>query len=112
MIYNIIKEETIKKCDKCDIDFEVPEEFNDHLKQCLDEPKNFKCKFCDTCWVSHLSLWQHIAVDHKMIQFVCEVCGSVRTSKNDLKVHQNMFMTKHMILCVISVQNQKLTKQD
>ena len=73
-IYNITKEETIKKCDKCDIDFEVPEEFNDHLKQCLDKPKNFKCKFCDTCWVSHLSLGQHIVVDHKMIQFVCEVC--------------------------------------
>ena len=46
-MYKIAKEDTIKKCDKCDIEFENPEYFNNHLKQCLDELKDFKCKFCD-----------------------------------------------------------------
>ena len=87
-MYKIAKEDTLKKCDKCNIDFEIPEEFNDHLKQCLEELKNFKCKFCDSFWVSHLSLWQHIAVDHQMIQFVCEICGHVLTSKDTLQDHR------------------------
>ena len=76
-MYKIPKEDTIKKCDKCDLEFEKPEDFNDHLKQCLDDQNDFKCKLCDSSWVSHLSLWQHTAVDHKMIKYICDVCGHV-----------------------------------
>ena len=87
-MYKIPKEDTIKKCDKCDIEFEKPEDFNDHLKQCLDELKDFECKICDSHWVSHLSLWQHIAVDHKMIRPICDICGHVFSSKSKLQDHR------------------------
>ena len=87
-MYKIPKEDTIKKCDKCDIEFEKPEDFNDHLKQCLDELKDFECKICDSHWVSHLSLWQHIAVDHKMIKHICDICGHVFSSKSKLQDHR------------------------
>ena len=87
-IYKITKEETIKKCDNCHIDFENPKEFNNHLKQCLDELKNFKCKFCDSHWVSHLSLCQHLAVDHKLIQYVCDICGFISVDSNQIVYHK------------------------
>ena len=87
-IYTITKEETIKKCDKCNTEFEVPELFNAHLKQCLDECKDFKCKFCDSYWVSHLSLWQHIAVNHKMLQYVCDTCGLISSDSSTIVKHK------------------------
>ena len=87
-MYKIPKEDTIKKCDKCDLEFEKPEDFNDHLKQCLDDPNDFKCKLCDSSWVSHLSLWQHTAVDHKMIKYICDVCGHASSSATLLKEHK------------------------
>jgi len=86
-MYKIAKEDIIKKCEKCDIEFEKPEDFNNHLKQCLDELKNFKCKLCESHWVSHLSLWQHIAVDHKLIRHICEICGLAFTTSGHLKRH-------------------------
>ena len=88
-MYKIAKKDTIKKCDKCDIVFEKPEEFNDHLKHCLDELKDFKCKLCDSSWVSHLSLWQHLAVDHKILLYVCDRCGHASPSPTDLRIHKN-----------------------
>ena len=88
-MYIITKKYTIKKCDKCDLEFEKPEEFNDHLKQCLGDLKDFKCKLCNTRWVSHLSLSQHIAVDHKMIKYICDICGHASPSASRLKEHKN-----------------------
>ena len=88
-LYTITKKETIKKCDKCDSIFESPEEFNDHLKQCLDDLKDFKCKFCERRWVSHLSLQQHIAVDHKILRRICDICGHASQNARKLKEHQN-----------------------
>ena len=88
-MYKISKEETIQNCDKCDIEFEKPEEFNDHLKGCLDEQKDFKCKLCDSSWVSHLSLWQHIAVDHKILRHICDMCGHASPTPKNLIDHKN-----------------------
>ena len=93
-LYDIPKEDTIKKCDKCEIEFEKPENFNDHLKQCLVELKNFECKLCESQWVSHLSLWQHIAVDHKLIRHICDTCGHVSTTLWGLKKHQKLVHEK------------------
>ena len=93
-LYDIPKEDTIKKCDKCEIEFEKPENFNDHLKQCLVELKNFECKMCESQWVSHLSLWQHIAVDHKLIRHICDTCGHVSTTLWGLKKHQKLVHEK------------------
>ena len=92
--YEIAKEDTIKKCDKCDIEYEKPDEFNNHLKQCLDELKDFECKLCDSRWVSHLSLCHHIAVDHKMMRHICDICGHVSPTIWLLKKHQNVVHEK------------------
>ena len=93
--YKIGKEETTKKCHKCDIDFEDPSLFNDHLKSCIDELKDFKCKLCDTQWVSHLSLEHHLAVVHKMIRFVCEMCGKELKSPSNLECHRKYVHKKN-----------------
>ena len=99
-LYDIQKEDTIKKCDKCDMEFEKPEEFNDHLKNCLDELKDIACNLCDSRWVSHLSLWQHIAVDHELIRHICDICGSVLTSSDGLRKHQNIVHKKiYKLVC-------------
>ena len=104
-MYKIPKEDTIKKCDKCDLEFEKPEEFNDHLKQCLEELKDFKCKLCDTRWVSHLSLSQHIAVDHQLIQHVCDICGLATTTAVSLKAHKKHIHDKiYDYVCHICAQ--------
>ena len=92
--YEIAKEDTIKKCDKCDLEFENPEEFNNHLKQCLDKLKDFECKICDSRWVSHLSLCHHIAVNHKLIRHICDICGHVSTEIGTLKKHKNVVHEK------------------
>ena len=104
-MYKITKELAIKKCDKCDLEFEKPEEFNDHLKQCLEELKDFKCKLCDTRWVSHLSLSQHIAVDHQLIQHVCDICGLATTTAVSLKAHKKHIHDKiYDYVCHICAQ--------
>ena len=73
----ITKEDTVKKCDKCDIEFEVPELLDSHLKICQNELKELKCKFCDTVWVSHLSLSLHLVVEHQSLLSVCDICGEI-----------------------------------
>ena len=104
-MYNITKEDTIKRCDKCDIEFDKPEDFNDHLRHCLDDLKDFKCKLCDSHWVSHLSLWQHIAIDHQLIQHVCEVCGLISTTLEGLKKHKKHIHDKvYDFVCHICAQ--------
>ena len=67
----------LKKCEKCNEEFNVPEFFEDHLKQCLDEQKCFKCRHCESWWVSHLSLEMHIAVSHQKLNYACHICGIV-----------------------------------
>jgi len=105
LMYKIKKEDTIKKCDKCDIEFEKPEEFNDHLKKCLDKLKDFTCKLCDSRWVSHLSLWQHFAVDHKILRYVCDKCGYASTTSVNLRSHKNHVHDKiYKYVCHICAQ--------
>ena len=54
--YEITDKDLNKKCDQCDEVFNDPQEFDDHLRLCLKDPKDFSCKFCETKWVSHQSL--------------------------------------------------------
>ena len=68
-------EQLIKKCDKCDIEFNKAEELNDHMKTCQKCDKEFKCKECDTIFVSHLALELHYVEEHKKVRFVCDICG-------------------------------------
>ena len=83
-----------KKCDKCQVEFNDPQIFEDHLKQCLDEndKKDFKCKHCDLHWVSHLSLEMHIVVSHQKIHYVCRHCGHTTSQLTSLNYH---IKTKH-----------------
>ena len=71
----ITHDDILKKCEKCNEEFNIPEIFEDHLKQCLDEQKCFKCRYCDSWWVSHLSLEMHTAVSHQKLNCVCHICG-------------------------------------
>ena len=78
----------VKQCSKCSKDFNVPELFEDHLKTCLDEqPKHFKCKYCDLVWASDLSLELHIAVQHQKLNHVCPICGNIFTTDTHKKYH-------------------------
>ena len=81
-----------KKCDKCQEEFNEPLVFEDHLKQCLDDKKSFKCKYCDLHWVSHLSLEMHIVLSHQKINHVCQHCGHSTSQMTALNYH---IKTKH-----------------
>ena len=105
-LYKITEEDKIKKCDKCEIVFKDPKEFNNHLKTCLDDPKDFKCKFCDSVWVSHLSLEQHIIVDHQMLKSVCDICGVVTKNSSTVQSHKNNVHEKiHKFVCHICAKS-------
>ena len=90
----VTPQDTIKKCDTCDIEFESPILFDMHLKSCLKELKDFPCKFCDTKWVSHLSLELHVVVEHKKLLVVCEICGSILRDKYYLHSHMRQVHLK------------------
>ena len=87
-VYDITMEQKKGKCDKCDIQFEDPENFDIHLKECIEDTKEFKCKFCDTIWVSHLSLKHHIVVKHEKILHCCDICNFVTKEQAALKSHK------------------------
>ena len=73
-----------------------------HLKSCLKEFKDFPCKFCDSRWVSHLSLELHLAVEHNKLMVVCEVCGSVLRDKYYLSSHMKQVHEKtRSVVCHI-----------
>ena len=86
--YEITDKDLNKKCDQCDEVFNDPQEFDDHLRLCLKDPKEFSCKFCETKWVSHQSLELHITSEHKKILFACGICGFTTTDQSSLKNHK------------------------
>ena len=53
--------------------------FNDHLQTCLENPKNFSCKNCESSasWYSARTLQWHYAEEHKLPRLICEQCGLV-----------------------------------
>ena len=99
--YEITDKDLNKKCDQCDEVFNDPQEFNDHLRLWLKDPKDFSCKFCETKWVSHQSC--HIcghATDHsnvlgcikkhvheKKYDHICHLCGKGFKGTNKLQLH-------------------------
>ena len=100
--HKVTPQDKIKKCDTCDLDFESPLLLDMHLKSCLKEFKDFPCKFCDSRWVSHLSLELHLAVEHNKLMVVCEVCGSVLRDKYYLSSHMKQVHEKtRSVVCHI-----------
>ena len=77
------------QCDKCKVTFETFRSFNDHLTECMEEPKKFTCKQCkdDYVWYSTKTLERHWVEEHKLHKAVCEICGSQERCKIDLKNH-------------------------
>ena len=110
--YKITQEDIVKKCDKCAEEFAEPMTFDLHLKICLDEPKDHKCKFCETKWASHLSLEMHIAVDHKKQRKVCDICGHISAKLTDLERHKKLLHEKRYDfvchLCAKPISTKKL----
>ena len=100
--HKVTPKDTIKKCDQCDLDFESPLLLDIHLKSCLKEPKDFPCKFCDSKWVSHLSLELHLAVEHNKLLVVCDICGSILRDKYYLSSHMKQVHEKtRSVVCHI-----------
>ena len=60
-------EQKVKKCDQCETEFKIAIDFDEHLASVHKCDKDFKCKECDTNWVSHLSLELHYIESHKKI---------------------------------------------
>merc|ERR1712062_304341 len=89
-IYQISEDQKVKKCDQCDSEFKVSEDFNDHLKSIHKCDKVFKCKECDTIWVSHLSLELHYIESHKKILYCCDICGYTTYQPAILRRHKNV----------------------
>ena len=85
--YEITDKDLHKKCEQCGKVFNEPQEFDHHLRLCLKDPKELSCKFCDTKWVSHLSLELHITSEHKKILFACDICG-LSTDQSTLSKHK------------------------
>ena len=86
--YEITDKDLNKKCDQCDEVFNDPQEFDDHLRLCLKDPKDFSCKFCETKWVSHQSLELHITSEHKKVLFSCHIYGQATDHSNALRLHK------------------------
>ena len=101
--HNVTDQDLKKNCDKCQEEFDSPELFEDHLRTCLEQLKDFNCKDCDYRWVSHLSLELHIAVSHQKVNHVCHICGRIFTAlwakKNHLKSRHNESFKQVCHLC-------------
>ena len=77
----------VKKCDTCDTNFNIACDMNSHMISHGCD-KNFKCKFCDTFWVSHLTLELHLMECHGMILHCCDICGYSVNQPAPLKKHK------------------------
>ena len=83
----ITNQDKVKECDTCHKEFTSAFDLNDHLKSCLPKLNDFKCKFCNSSWVSHLSLELHLIEEHNVLKFCCQVCGLAFKQKSDIKPH-------------------------
>ena len=86
--YVITDNHLCKNCEQCGETFNEPLDFENHLHLCLKDLKEFVCKFCDTKWVSHLSLELHLASEHKKLMTACDICGHTSKTKNSLFLHK------------------------
>ena len=100
----VLPEQCVRECSKCHNKFQTANEMNDHFRTtCLDSVSenkiDFKCKFCDVRWISHLSLELHLMESHQKIMFACDQCDHVTFSKNALTDHndtQHLQIKKHV----------------
>ena len=87
-IYKIDPNNTIKHCPKCNQEFHDCDLLEQHLKMCLDDHKEFPCKFCNLKWVSHLSLELHLIQKHDKLMSACDECGYVSHTMSRVKLHK------------------------
>ena len=76
-------------CEKCNQTFDNLLAFNDHLKACSEDPKNFTCKKCNNgyVWHSTKTLQIHWAEEHQLHKDICDVCGFAGAHKFELRSH-------------------------
>ena len=86
--YAISKDQKVKKCDKCDTNFRIANDFDEHLSSLHKCDKDFKCKECDTTWVSHLSLELHYIEKHEKFMFCCDICGYIAEQAAIVRRHR------------------------
>ena len=77
------------QCDKCKVNFDTNPAFNDHLADCLEDPKSFNCNECNDDYVWHsVNLLQiHWANVHKLHRVICELCGKTVRHKHEYNTH-------------------------
>ena len=77
------------QCDKCQVNFNSLKAYNDHSKDCLEQPKSFQCKGCNDSynWFSTKALQIHWAEVHKLHRLICELCGLTAQHKHQYNVH-------------------------
>ena len=98
----ITPEDRVKKCEHCEAEFDHPDVMETHLKVCLRDHKDFKCKFCESYWVSHLSLELHALVNHGKLKYACDDCGKLYDTTSHLKHHKKVDHEKaHECVCHI-----------
>ena len=85
--YAIPEDQKVKKCDKCDKNFKIATDFDEHLGSLHKYDKQFKCKECDTIWVSHLSLELHYIEKHEKFMFCCDICGYIAEQAGIVRRH-------------------------
>ena len=110
-MYEIPPHKRIKKCiydidnDPCETEFKLAEEMDQHLRESHNCDKEFKCKDCDTQWVSHLSLELHYVEKHQKIMFGCDICGHVAYEAPIIRRHkQQIHEGKRDYICDICGQ--------
>jgi KRAB domain-containing zinc finger protein len=101
-------------CIKCNATFSSPQCLNDHLVECLtiNRPR-FPCPMCeqsnkcsstfhtisarvsDSCEECHMGSWhsaivlkKHVAEEHRLLRFVCDICGKLMTTVYSLQSHK------------------------
>ena len=90
----ITPKDMVKSCDKCHQEFNSSALLDCHLEACLNQNKDFQCKFCEKKWVSHLSLELHLVLEHRKLMYGCEICGWVTPIKTKLGPHKKRIHDK------------------
>ena len=76
------------ECSKCVSEFETTSDLNSHVKDCLEEWKNFQCPQCELLWASGPVLNLHLKKDHGIEEIhTCHICGKCLKMKESVKNH-------------------------